>query len=147
MAKPPKDASEPTAGAPDAQAAQAAAAEAPKASADAGASAGPGPEPLKKDAHPGAEKAEDVFRAFEKGRDDAIEAAAKVAPGLKRAAAKGAYMFCYYLAFGAVYSAELVMTAVPENSPIRHGFSDGAEAAKAAHTQHKTAGGGLVQAA
>lgn len=92
------------------------------------------------------EKAEDVFRAFEKGRDDAIAAAAKAAPGIKRAAAKGAYMFCYYLAFGVVYSAELAMTVVPEDSPIRHGFSDGAEAAKATHAQHKSASG-LAQAA
>jgi|GEM_PF-5779371 len=136
MTKPPKDPSAQPADAADALAAKPSRAEgAPKASADAAG------DTSHKTAEPAGEKAEDVFRAFEKGRDDAIEAAARVAPGLKRAAAKGAYMFCYYLAFGAVYSAELVMTAVPDDSPIRHGFSDGAEAAKAAHTHHKSASG------
>ena len=138
MTKPPKDTS---ADAPEAPAAKPRRTEdAPKAAADTTG------DTLKKDAEPAGEKVEDVFRAFEKGRDDAIEAAARVAPGLKRAAAKGAYMFCYYLAFGAVYSAELVMTAVPDDSPIRHGFSDGTEAAKSAHAQHKGANG-LAQAA
>lgn len=136
------------AAAPDAQPAKPKRAAAPKASAT------PLGDSLKNEAEPATEtvsekvgeKVEDVFRAFEKGREDAIEAAAKVAPGLKRAAAKSAYMFCYYLAFGAVYSAELVMSAVPQDSPIRHGFSDGADAAKAAHAHHKRSGG-LPQAA
>lgn len=133
------------AAAPDAQPAK------PKRPAGPKASAPPLGDSLHKDADETVgekvgEKVEDVFRAFEKGREDAIEAAAKVAPGLKRAAAKSAYMFCYYLAFGAVYSAELVMSAVPQDSPIRHGFSDGADAAKAAHAHHKRSGG-LPQAA
>lgn len=163
MSKPPKDTSSqntaapgaaapgaaPGVGAPDAQAAQAAqaarAAQAPPAQEPPKAAAAPAGEPLHRDAATG-EKAEDVFRAFEKGRDDAVAAAARAAPGIKRAAAKGAYMFCYYLAFGVVYSAELAMTVVPEDSPIRHGFSDGAEAAKATHAQHKSASG-LAQAA
>jgi hypothetical protein len=133
-----------TAAAPDAPPSK------PRRTGPAKASSPPLGDSLKKEADTASEKVgekvEDVFRAFEKGREDAIEAAAKVAPGLKRAAAKGAYMFCYYLAFGAVYSAELVMSAVPQDSPIRHGFTDGADAAKAAHAQHKQAGG-LPQAA
>ena len=145
MSRPPKDTAAQGADAPDAQAAQAArAAQAPPSPETPKAAAGG--EPLNKEAASSGEKAEDVFRAFEKGRDDAIAAAAKAAPGIKRAAAKGAYMFCYYLAFGVVYSAELAMTVVPEDSPIRHGFSDGAEAAKATHAQHKSANG-LAQAA
>jgi len=84
------------------------------------------------------QKAEDVFSAFRKGRTDAIEAAERTLPAVKESVSKGTYMLCYYLSFGAVYTAELAMSFVPEDSVIRNGFKDGAAAAKEAHA-HRTA--------
>lgn len=81
---------------------------------------------------------EDVFHAFSKGRADAVAAAKNTIPVIKKSVSKGTYMTCYYLAFAAVYSAELAMSAVPEDSPIRTGFKDGASAAKDAYVQRKS---------
>jgi hypothetical protein len=83
------------------------------------------------------QKAEDVFSAFRKGREDAIEAAERTLPAVKESVSKGTYMLCYYLSFGAVYTAELAMSFVPEDSVIRNGFKDGAAAAKEAHAHRK----------
>jgi hypothetical protein len=82
--------------------------------------------------------AEDVLHAFRKGRADAIEAAERTLPVVKRSVAKGVYIFCYYLAFGTVYTAEIVMAAVPDDSVIRHGFRDGAAAAKDAYAHRRS---------
>jgi hypothetical protein len=81
---------------------------------------------------------EDVFHAFKKGRADAVEAARNTVPMIKKSVSKGTYMSCYYLAFAAVYTAELAMSAVPEDSPIRNGFKDGASAAKDVYVQRKS---------
>jgi predicted NBD/HSP70 family sugar kinase len=83
------------------------------------------------------QKAQDVFSAFRKGQKDAIEAAERTLPAVKQSVSKGTYMLCYYLSFGAVYTAELAMGFVPEDSVIRNGFKDGAAAAQEAHAQRK----------
>lgn len=93
-------------------------------------------EGLKEDSE---QTAEDVFHAFRKGRADAIEAAERTLPAVKRSVSKGTYMLCYYLSFGAVYTSELAMAAVPQDSVIRHGFKDGAAAAREAYMQSKSA--------
>lgn len=81
----------------------------------------------------------DFVDAAKKGAHDAAKAAERTIPAVKQGISKGTYVFCYYLAFAAVYSACLAMEFVPEDSPIRHGFRDGADAANAAHkkAQHK----------
>jgi len=84
--------------------------------------------------------AEDVLHAFRKGRADAIAAAERTVPVVKRSVAKGLYVCCYYLAFGAVYSAELAMAALPEDSSIRQGFRDGAAAASDAYANRASMG-------
>jgi hypothetical protein len=81
---------------------------------------------------------DDVLHAFRKGRDDAIDAAERTVPVVKRAVSKGTYMFCYYMAFGAVYAAELAMSAVPEDSVIRSGFKDGAAAATDSYAHQRS---------
>ena len=81
---------------------------------------------------------EDFVDAARKGARDAAEAAQNTMPAVKQGVAKGTYVCCYYLAFATVYSACLAMEFVPEDSPIRHGFRDGAEAATAAHEARKT---------
>jgi hypothetical protein len=81
---------------------------------------------------------DDVLHAFRKGRDDAIDAAERTVPVVKRAVSKGTYMFCYYMAFGAVYAAELAMSAVPEDSAIRSGFKDGAAAAADSYAHQRS---------
>jgi hypothetical protein len=83
--------------------------------------------------------AEDVLHAFRKGRADAIAAAERTVPVVKRSVAKGIYVCCYYLAFGAVYSAELAMATLPEDSSIRLGFRDGAAAASDAYAHRGSA--------
>jgi hypothetical protein len=88
--------------------------------------------------------AQDVLHAFRKGRDDAIDAVERTLPAVKRSMSKGVYVFCYYLSFGAVYTAELAMSVVPQDSAIRHGFRDGAAAAREAYTHHKSAQGAPV---
>ncbi|HEY3824361.1 MAG TPA: hypothetical protein VGL82_07365 [Bryobacteraceae bacterium] len=82
--------------------------------------------------------ADDVLHAFRKGRADAVRAAERTLPVVKKSVSKGTYMLCYYLSFGAVYTAELAMASVPEDSVIRHGFKDGAKAAREAHAHRKT---------
>lgn len=76
------------------------------------------------------ENTEDVLHAFRKGRADAALAAKRTIPAVKKSVSKGTYMFCYFLSFGAVYTAELAMSVVPEDSVIRDGFRDGAAAAR-----------------
>jgi hypothetical protein len=88
--------------------------------------------------HP-ATTADSVFDAIRMGSVDAAAAAEKALPAVKQSISKGAYMLCYYLAFGAVYSAALAMEFVPQDSVIRHGFRDGAEAARTAHKARSTA--------
>jgi hypothetical protein len=73
--------------------------------------------------------------AFRRGKADAYAAVEKTLPTVKRSIAKGVYMSCYYLAFGAVYSAKLAMELVPEDSVIRDGFRHGAQAAEEAYEQ------------
>ena len=82
--------------------------------------------------------ADDVLHAFRKGRADAVRAAERTLPVVKKSVSKGTYMLCYYLSFGAVYTAELALSSVPEDSVIRHGFKDGANAAREAHVHRKT---------
>jgi hypothetical protein len=89
-------------------------------------------------AHAAAEDTtEDVLHAFRKGRADAIEAAERTLPAVKKSVSKGTYMLCYYVSFAAVYTGELAMSAVPQDSVIRHGLKDGAAAAKEAHAQRQ----------
>lgn len=85
----------------------------------------------------GEDTVDDVMHAFRKGRDDAIEAAERTVPVVKRAVSKGTYVFCYYLAFGTVYAAELAMSVVPEDSVIRSGFKDGAAAASESYAHQR----------
>lgn len=86
-----------------------------------------------------AETADDVFGAFRQGQTDAVAAAERTLPVIKKSLAKGTYMFCYYLAFGAVYSAEVAMGLVPVDSVIRQGMRDGANAAKQTYSNRKSA--------
>lgn len=62
-----------------------------------------------------------------KGRKEA-----RTGPPLDPTVSKGIYTLCYYLAFGSVYASHLAMEFIPENSVIRHGLRDGAQAARAA---------------
>ena len=48
---------------------------------------------------------------------------------------KGVYSLCYYLSFGAVYASILAMEVLPPDSIVRHGFRDGAEAARKARAR------------
>jgi hypothetical protein len=76
--------------------------------------------------------------AIRRGSADARAAAERSVPVIKRSVAKSVYVCCYYLSFGAVYTGELAMEAVPADSPIRHGLADGARAAREArrHARH-----------
>lgn len=77
--------------------------------------------------------------AAKRGARDAAKAAENTIPAVKKGIAKGAYVGCYYAAFAAVYSACLAMELVPKDSPVRHGFRDGADAARlafAARSRH-----------
>lgn len=73
--------------------------------------------------------------AFRKGSSDAADAVEQSLPAVKRSIAKGVYLSCYYLAFGAVYGAKMVMELVPEDSVIRDGLRHGAEAANEAYAR------------
>lgn len=77
--------------------------------------------------------------AFRRGSSDAYDAVEQTLPAVKRSIAKGIYLSCYYLAFGAVYGAKLAMEFVPEDSVIRDGFRHGAEAGDEAYAQRLTA--------
>lgn len=76
--------------------------------------------------------------AIRQGRADAAEAAAKAVPVIRNTIAKGTYLSCYSVAYGAVYSAEILLGLLPDNSPIRNGFRDGAAAAREAVHQRRT---------
>lgn len=83
--------------------------------------------------------------AFRRGKADAQAAVDRSLPAIRYSIAKGIYVTCYYLAFGAVYSSKLVMELVPEDSMIREGFKSGAAAADEAyarrHSSHGEASG------
>lgn len=76
--------------------------------------------------------------AFRKGSSDAADAVEQTLPAVKRSIAKGVYLSCYYLAFGAVYGAKMAMELVPENSVIRDGLRHGADAANEAYDRRLT---------
>lgn len=78
--------------------------------------------------------------AIRRGSADARLAAERSVPVIKRSVAKGVYVFCYYLSFGAVYTGELAMEIVPADSPIRHGLADGANAAREARRRGRHSG-------
>lgn len=73
--------------------------------------------------------------AFRKGKEDAFAAVERTLPDVKRSIAKGVYLSCYYLAFGAVFGAKMAMELVPEDSVIRDGFRHGAQAANEAYAR------------
>ena len=82
---------------------------------------------------------EDIIGAFKKGGADATAAVERNLPVIKKSISKATYMFCYYLSFGAVYTAEMVMAALPDDSAIRNGFKDGASAGKKSFADSKAA--------
>lgn len=74
---------------------------------------------------------------FRRAKQDAADAAERTAPAIKRSLSKSAYTLAYCLAFGAVYSAEVVKELLPEDGVLRQGFHDGAEAARETRATHR----------
>jgi hypothetical protein len=85
---------------------------------------------------------EDIAGSVRRGAADARVAAENTIPYVRSAVGTGVYWLCYGLSFGAVYTAELAMQVVPDDSPIRRGFEDGARdahEARAPRTAHEVA--------
>jgi hypothetical protein len=76
---------------------------------------------------------------FRQATQDASEAAERTAPAIKRSVSKGAYTVAYFLSFGVVYSAEVVVELLPEDGVIRQGLRDGAAAARAKRASDRSA--------
>jgi hypothetical protein len=74
---------------------------------------------------------------FRRAKQDAADAAERTAPAIKRSLSKSAYTLAYCLAFGAVYSAEVVKEMLPEDGVILQGFRDGAGAARETRSAHR----------
>jgi Flp pilus assembly protein CpaB len=80
-----------------------------------------------------ADKTADAFR---RGSMDAKQAAEQAIPNAKNFMAKGVFVTSYYLAFGAVYSAEVIKDMLPSDSVVIDGFREGAKAAHEARARY-----------
>ena len=83
-----------------------------------------------------ADLANDTASAFGKGSTDAKAAAEHALPHAKHLVAKSAFVASYYIAFGAVYSAEVIKDLFPVDSVVIDGFREGAKAAHEARVRY-----------
>jgi hypothetical protein len=81
----------------------------------------------------------DIASGVQRGADDARSAAEQTLPLLRYALGMGTYWASYGLSFGVIYTGELAMQVVPEESSMRRGFADGARDAHARRAARKVA--------
>ena len=79
--------------------------------------------------------------AINQGKADAIKAAERTVPVVKKIAAQGTYTFFYHFAYAAVFAVAVAVDLLPENGVIRNGIRDGAEAGRQA-SDHRRASSG-----
>lgn len=79
------------------------------------------------------EALETAAERFEEGSSQARESAKKAAGTVKRAFGVGVYNTAYWVSYGAVFSSVFLTELLPENSTLRRGLEEGADAALEAH--------------
>ena len=70
-----------------------------------------------------------AVKATKEGAEKARETANEAIPAAGEFLSQAAYKTCYGISFGVVFSAMLIVRAIPKNNAAVHGFIDGAHAA------------------
>src|ERR1044071_618238 len=91
--------------------------------------------------------AANAAEGFRRARRDAAAAAEKTVAVIRQSVSKGTYMLFYWLSFGTVYAAEVVLEFLPEDGVIRQGLRDGADAAREARAEHASIVSEVTEAA